>query len=53
MDGEESKLEWWETFDGILWKLESLRDENIALNNKINELQLIIKNNLNNDNKEN
>lgn len=30
---------WWETFDGILWKLEQLRDENIALKEEIEKIK--------------
>ena len=28
---------WYETFDGILWKLKQLRDENIRLKEQLNE----------------
>lgn len=43
MDGQEvqniNNENWWETFDGILWKLEQLRDENIRLKEELNELK--------------
>lgn len=36
MDGTESinNENWYDSFDGILWKLKQLRDENIALKNE-------------------
>lgn len=41
MDGRENinNDNWYDSFDGILWKLEQLRDENIALKTENKKLR--------------
>lgn len=43
MAEETEKLEWWETFDGILGKMKELRDENITLKKKVKGLERKLK----------
>ena len=40
MDGGESinNSNWHETFDGILWKLTQLRDENLSLKKELKQI---------------